>query len=160
MKTTILDGLNHQDSLQNSPIDERDAEKGLVSLFTSFFKIFKARMVFHLLHRDRAHFLRHQTGEPLVNRHAQGADALRAQSKRGGQDQVGAIRLEEIRRTYVGLKSLSDQRDNIHQSFSRVAGFGSQRRDFFQSQNVIRSQVRVLSLTHDLNPFVIILLNT
>ena len=93
-KTTILDGLDDQDTLQNSPIDERDAEERLVSLFAGFFKIFEARMVSHLLHRDRAHFLRHQAGKPFMDRHAQGADTLGSKSKRGGQDQVGAIRLE------------------------------------------------------------------
>ena len=74
--------------------------------------------------------------------------------------QVGAIRLEQIRRADVGLEPLGDQRDDIHQSLGRLAAFGCQRGDFFQRQNVICIKQRGFGLAQGLNPFAVIIIFT
>jgi hypothetical protein len=70
-KNPGIDGLDDEHALQNAPIDERNSEERLVGILTGFPKIFEARMVLHLLDCNRAHFLRHQAREPLMDRHAQ-----------------------------------------------------------------------------------------
>ena len=56
-----------------------------------------------------------------------------------GQHQVGAVRLQQICGTDIGLKALGDQSDNIHQRFGRFAALGGQIADFLQGQDVISS---------------------
>ncbi len=87
----------------------------------------------------RPHLLGHQARQPFVQRHAQRADALGAKPERGGQHQVGAIRLQQIGGANVGLKAPGDQRHNVHERFGGLAAFGRQVADLFQSQDVTGS---------------------
>ena len=45
----------------------------------------------------------------------------------------------KIRGADVGLKTAGDQRHDVHERFSRLAAFGRQMADLFQSQDVVGS---------------------
>ena len=131
-----LDRLHHQNALQNSAIDQRHAEKGLVGLFARFAEILEARMILDLLDGHRLHLFGHQAREPFVQRHPQRADALRAQSDRRGQHQIGAVRLQQVGGANIGLEALGDQRDHVHQRLRRLAALRRKIADFLQRQNI------------------------
>ena len=95
----------------------------MVVVFAGFAEILEARMIFDLLDGHRAHLFGHQAGQAFVHRHAKRANALRAKPDGRGQHQVGAIRLQQIRRTDVGLKAPGDQGDHVHQGLGRLAAF-------------------------------------
>ncbi len=84
VKDASLDGLNHQDALQNAAVDHREAEERLIRIFTRLVKILEARMVLHLIHRDSADLFCNQPGQTLVKRQAQRADTFFTKSERGG----------------------------------------------------------------------------
>jgi hypothetical protein len=64
-------------------------------------KIFEARMISSPAPRPPDAPVRPPVPLDLHARHAQFADALRAQSERRRQHQIGAIRLQQIRRTHI-----------------------------------------------------------
>ena len=80
--------LNHQHTLQNTSIDERDPQEGLVGIFAGLAKVLEARMVLHLLHGDRTHLFRYQSGQTFVQRQPQSSDTFAAKPQRRGQHQV------------------------------------------------------------------------
>ena len=146
-KDTGRDGLHYQHALQHAAVDQRNAEKRLVSLFAGFAEIFEAWMFLYLLDRDRPHLFRDQTREAFVQPHAQSADALRAKSHARGQHQIGAVGFQQISGADVGLKTLGDQSHNVHQGFRGLAALGGEIGDFLQGQNVIMI-LRRGGLTH------------
>ena len=89
VKNARVDRLHHQNALQNAAIDQRHSQKRLVSLLARLAEIFEARMILDLLDGHRLHLFGNQAREPFVQRHPQSADALRAQSDRRGQNQIG-----------------------------------------------------------------------
>ena len=124
-KVRALDRLHDQNALHNAAIDERNAEERLVLIFAGFFEVFESRMRLHLLDRDRLHLLSYEAGQALMEAEAQGADAFGPKSERCGQDQIGAIRFEQIGGAHVGLKLRRDQRDDVHQGLGWfTSGFG------------------------------------
>ena len=128
--------LHHQHALQHAAIDQRNAQEGLVGVFAGFAEILEARMILHLLHGHRTHLLGHQARQPFMQRHAQRADAFRAQPERRGQHQIGAVRLQQIGGADVGVKSPGDQRDDVHQRLGRLAPLRREVGDFFQRQHI------------------------
>ncbi len=132
-----VDGLHDQHALQDPAIDEGNPEEGLKAFFAGFAKKLEARMVLDLLHGDRADLLGYQAGEAFVERQAEDADTLGAQSECGGQHEVGSIRLEQISRADIGLKTPGNQSDDVHEGFGRLAALGRQGADLLQSQNVV-----------------------
>src|SRR5262245_51556957 len=52
--------LNHEDTLKDAAIDERDAKKRVKLLLTRLPEIFKPRMILCLFHGNRPDLLRHQ----------------------------------------------------------------------------------------------------
>ena len=78
-------------------------------------------MRLHLLDCDRAHLLRNESGQAFVQTHAQGANALRPQTQRGREHQVGAVRLQQVGRTDIRMKTAGDQRHHVHQRFGGLA---------------------------------------
>ena len=63
----------------------------------------------------------HQPGQPFGEPHPDAADALRPEANRGGQHQIGAIRLQQVDRADVGLEPLPDQMHDVGQRFGGVA---------------------------------------
>ena len=53
-------------------------------------------MLFDLLNRDRTDLLGDQPGEPFVDAHTKSAYAFAAESERRCQNEVGAVRFEQI----------------------------------------------------------------
>ena len=122
---------------RHAAVDHRHAEKRLIVFLARFAEIFEARMRFHLMHGDRPHLFRHQSGKSFVQTQAQRTDALRPQADGGGQHEIGAVRLQQIGGANVGLEAPRDQRHNVHQSFGRLAAFLGQVADFLHGQNVM-----------------------
>ena len=54
-KNSGLNGLNDQNPLQNAPLDQGNAQKRLVGIFTGISKILEPGMVLHLFHGNRPH---------------------------------------------------------------------------------------------------------
>jgi hypothetical protein len=106
-----------ENSPQNAPFNQGNAEKRLVSILARIPKIFEPGMVLHLFHCNRPHQFRDQPGQPLMHRHPQAADALPAKSNGRSQNQVRAIRFQQVCRADVGVESLGNEGNHIHQRF-------------------------------------------
>jgi hypothetical protein len=89
-------------------------------------------MGLHLRYRNRTHLFGHQSGQTFVDRHPQAANTLTPQSYGRRQHQIGAIRLQQVRRAHVRPEPLGNQGDHIHQRFSWLASFCCQVSDFFE----------------------------
>ena len=137
MKNARIDRLHHQYALQDAPIDQWHSEERLILLLTRLQKVFVARMLADLLHRDRMDLLGDEPGQPLVERQPQSPDAFAAQPQRGGQHEIGAVGFQQIGGTDIGVETPCDQRDHVHQSLGGLAAFARKIADFLQSQNVI-----------------------
>src|SRR5437879_12761585 len=74
------------------------------------------------------------------------AHAARTKSERRGQNEVGAVRLQEVRRADVRLKSPRDQRHHIHQRFRRLAALRCQVIDFIETEYLIAGKVHARAL--------------
>ena len=133
LENARLNGLYHEHALKDAAVDQRNAQKRLVLFFARLAEKFESGMLAYLVHRDWANLLRHKARETFVQREAQRADALAAQSQRGGEHEVGAVRLQQIGRTNVGVEAPRNQGHHIHQSFGGLAAFPRQISDFFQS---------------------------
>ena len=144
-----FDGLHHQNSLQNAPFNQGNAEKRLVSILARIPKILEPGMVLHLFHRNRPHQFRDQPGQPLMHRHPQAADALPAKSNGRRQHQVRAIRFQQICRADVGVESLGNEGNHIHQRFGGLPALRRQVRNFIQRQHadlaLVHGLLRVFS---------------
>ena len=117
--------------MQHAAIDERDAKKRMIVIFAGFAEIFEPRMVLRLFHGDRPHLLGDKSRQAFVQRHAQRADALRAQAHRGRQHQIRAVRLQQIGGANIGLEAAGDQRNHVHQRLGGFAALLREIRDFF-----------------------------
>ena len=71
-----------------------------------------------------------------MDRHSQIADALPPKADGCGQHQIGPVRLKQIGRTNLSLKSLGDQGDDIHQGLGGLALRRRKVGDFLQSEDV------------------------
>jgi hypothetical protein len=116
-----IDRLNDENALQDSSIDERDIEKGLIRLFSGLTEVFEAWVASYLCQCNRAYLLRDQTGEAFMHTHPKSANTTRAQPERRSQRKVGSVRFEQIRRTNICLEPFGNQRHNVHEGLSRLA---------------------------------------
>ena len=146
-KARGLDRLHHQHALQHAAVDSGHAQKRLVGIFARFAEIFEARMAGDLLHGYRAHLLGNQSGQTFVERQPQRADTFGAQTHRGGQHQIRAVRFQQIGGTHIGFGARRNQRDDVHQRFSRFAAGFCKVPDFFQRQDIV-GITRVDGLSH------------
>jgi hypothetical protein len=89
-------------------------------------------MRLHLRNRNWTHLLRNQTGQAFVDRHPQAANTLAPQSHSRRQYQIGAIRLQQVRRAHIRPEPLGNQGDHIHQRFRWLASFRCEVPNFFE----------------------------
>ena len=75
-------------------------------------------MVLDLADGDRLHLLGDKSGQSFVDCHAQDADAFTAKADGCCQNEVGAIRLEQIGRANVGSEPLRNKSDDVHEGLS------------------------------------------
>jgi hypothetical protein len=92
-------------------------------------------VVLHLADRDRLHLLGNKSGQSFIDRHAQISDALATKADGCGQNEVGAVRLEQISRTDVGSEPGRDQSDDVHEGLCRLASVNRQMFNFFPRQH-------------------------
>ena len=78
----------------------------------------------------------HQAGKTFVDGHAQFADALAAKADGCRQHKICAVGFQQIGGTNVGLKSLGDQGDDVHQGLGGLAFFRREVGDFLESEDV------------------------
>jgi hypothetical protein len=131
-------GLNDQYALQDSAIDQRNAEKSFVAVFAGFAKIFESRMFLCVSERERSQLFGDQTRETFVQCHSQSADALGFQAARRREYEIRSVRLKQVNRADVGLESPSDKSDYVAERFGRLTAVFSEIPNFFESQNVLR----------------------
>ena len=108
----------------------------MVHLFAGLLEVLEAGMVADILDGDGQHLLGDQAGEALADGHAQGADAARMQAEGGGQDQVRAIRLQQIGGADVGAEARGDQGDDVHEGVGRLAALLGEVGDLFHGQDM------------------------
>jgi hypothetical protein len=132
-----LHGLNHQNALQHPAIDERNSQERLVIILAGFAEVLEARMIPDLFHGHGADLFRDQAGESFIDCHAQLADAFPAQPERCGQDEIGAVGLQQVGGANIGAKPSGNQGDHVHQGLGRLAGLRRQVRDFLPGQHVV-----------------------
>ena len=130
-------GLHDEDTLQDSAVDQRHAEEGVVHLFAGLLEVLETGMVGDVRDGDRQHLLGDQAGEAFAERHAQRADAARVQAERGGEDQVGAVGLQQISRADIGAEAHGDQGDDVHQGVGRLAALLGEVGDLLHRQDMI-----------------------
>ncbi len=68
--------------------------------------------------------------------HTQFADALPAKADGCCQHQICAVGFEQVGRTNVGLKSLGDEGDDVHQGLGGLAFLRREVGDFLESEDV------------------------
>jgi hypothetical protein len=100
-------------------------------------------MLRHVFDGHRHHSFRHQPGQPLVQAHAQLADAARVQPQGRGQHQVRSVRFKKVRRAHIGPEPRGNQRYNAHQGVGRLAAFLGEVGYLLQSQNVVGARLFV-----------------
>ena len=98
-------------------------------------EVLEARMVHHIIDRNRLHLFRDQAGEPLAQGHAQRADRTGMQAQGRREHHVRAIRLEQVGRAHIRPEPFGNQCHNIHQRIGRLAALSSEIRKLFQRQN-------------------------
>ena len=109
-------------------------------------------MIPNLFDGNRAHLFSDKTGQSLMEPHAQRADALRTKPYRGGQDQRGSIRFKQISRADIRLKTAGNQRNDVGESFCRLAGLRGERFEIFECQYMSRVAF-ICGSAHLSNPF-------
>ena len=129
---TGLDRLDDEHALQQSALDDRHAEKRAIRVFARFRKVLEAGMCGGIGDELRSEAFGDQTREPFRQAHPDAPDAFRAQADRRREHQVGAVGLQEIDRTDVGLESPLDQVDDVVQRLGRVPARRHQPADFLE----------------------------
>ena len=129
-KDAAILGLNYQNTLQDTTVDERHTEEGVVDLFAGFDEVLETGMIFDLFDGDGQNLFGDQAGQAFVERHAQGADTSWVQTQGRSQDQVRSIRLQQIGGADVGSEPGCDQCDDIHEGVGRLAAFFGEVCDF------------------------------
>ena len=128
-------GLDDENALQDSAIDEGNAEKGVVLLFAGFLEVFEAGMI----------AWRHATATGITCSATRPARPslsgmrsvpmhARVQAEGRGKHEIGAIWLKEIGRAHVGAEARGNKGDDIHQGVGGLAAFLGEVGDLFQSQ--------------------------
>lgn len=125
-----LDGLDHEHALEHAAIDERHSKERLELLFARLAEELVPRVLTDSVDGDRMHLFGDQAGETFMQRQTQRADAFAAQAEGGGENEVGAIRLQQISGTDIGVEAPGNQGDHVHQSFGGLAAFSRQIADF------------------------------
>ncbi len=101
--------------MQHSSINQGNSEKRLVGIFPRLFEILEARVGLGVFHSDGPHLLGDQSRKPFIQAEAQSPDRLRTKADGSRQHEAGSVRLEQIYRAHLGLKSPSDQLHHIYQ---------------------------------------------
>ncbi len=86
-----LDGLHDEDALQETALDDRDAEERAIQIFARLGKVLEARMAGCVGDDLRPHLFGHEPRQSFVQPHAHAADAFGFETDRGGEHQVRAI---------------------------------------------------------------------
>ena len=127
-----LDGLDHEDALQHAAIDDGHAEERSIRVLARFAEILEPRVQRRVGDDQRLQLFGHEAGEPLAEPHADAADAFGAKSDRRGEDQGGAIGLEQIHRADVGLEPRLNEVHDVRERFGGVAAPGGQPTDLLE----------------------------
>jgi hypothetical protein len=141
-KRPCVNGLDDEDTLEQASFDDRDTEERPVRIFARFGKILEARVRRCVGDELWSEAFGDKPREPLREPHPDPADAFGTQPHRCGQDQVGAIGLEQVDRTDVGAEPALDEMNDVVQGFRGVAARRHQPADFLE-----RPQRRIL-VTH------------
>ena len=134
--------LHHQRALEHAIVDEGHAQKGLERLLAGFAEVLEARVRLRVVDGDRAQLLGDQPDEPFVEPEAERADALGPQADGGGQDQVHAIRFEQIRGTDFGAETVGDEPHDAHQGLGGVDAGVGKRTEFVEREHFVDVVVR------------------
>ena len=127
-----LGGLHDEHALKHAPIDDRHAKERAIRILAGLAEVLEARVLRGVLHDDRAHLLRHQTGKPLGDSHLDAADALLSQPDGGGQHQRRTVWLEQVDRADVGSEPLLNEVDDVRERLGGVAAARNELADLFE----------------------------
>ena len=95
-KGAWLFGLHDENALEDSAVDERNTQEGMICLFAGFFEVLEARVIGCVLDGYGSYLFGDQAGEAFVESEAQRADAAWMEAEGRGQDEVGAVGFEEV----------------------------------------------------------------
>ena len=128
--------MNHQNALQHTAINEGNSQERLIIILTGFAEILETRMIPDVLNGHRANLFRNQADESFIDRHAELTDAFVAKPERRCQNEIGAVRFQQICGANIGAKPAGNQGDHIHQGLGRLAGLGRQVRNLIPRQHI------------------------
>ena len=115
-------GLHHQHALQQAAVDERDAEERAIRILAGVLEVLEARMRGRVVHDQRPQLLGDEADQAFVEPHADPADAIGLQADGGGEDQVRAVRAEQVDGADVGAEAALNELDDVGQRLGGVAG--------------------------------------
>ena len=85
---------------------------------------------------DRLHLLGDKSGQSLIDCHAQISNTFAAQPDGCGQNEIGAIRFEQIGRANIGSEPLCNQRDDVHEGLCRLTTLDRQMLNLLFRQDI------------------------
>jgi hypothetical protein len=129
---TRVDGLDHEDALQQPAVHQRYAEEGVVGIFAGLAEVLEARMPHGVGHHERLELLGDQSGQPLRRAHAHAPDTLWPQPHGSRQDEIGPVGLEKVDGAHIRIEPRLDQMDDVVQRLGRVAAAGGETADLFE----------------------------
>ncbi len=127
-----VDGLNDEDSLQETAIHDRHAQERAIRIFTGLGEVLEPRVPRRVGDELRRQLLGDESGQALGQPHPHAADAVLSQPNGRSQHEVDPIRLQQVDRTDVGLEPALNQVHDVGQRLRRVAPLGDQPGDLFQ----------------------------
>ncbi len=103
---------------------ESDEDFDALAFFSRLVEVFESRMPRRILDGDRPQLFGDHAGESFVQRHADSANALAAQSDRRGQQQVRPVLLQQIHRANVRPQTQLNCSDQLVERLLRVPRTG------------------------------------
>ncbi len=127
-----LDRLYDQHALEESAVDDRYAKERAVRILACLGEIFETRVRCGVGDELRPEPLGDEPRETLREPHPDAANAFGAEADSRRQDQIGAIRLQQVDRTDIGREPALDQMHDVVERLGGVAARRDETADFFE----------------------------
>ena len=126
--------LDDQYALDHAAVDQRHAQEGMVVFLAGLAKELETRVPGGVLDHQRPELLGHQAGQPLVQAHADLADAFRTQADRRPQHQMGPIGLDQVQGADIDLEEFLNRLNNAREDLLGPGFQGSEGQDLVTRQ--------------------------
>src|SRR5262249_52872371 len=105
-KAARFDSLNDQHALEQSPVNQGDAQKRMIRILARLGEVLESSVRGCVLNDQRHHAFSYESDQALVKPHSYFADAFLAEPDSCRQHQIGTVSFEQVDRADVGLEPL------------------------------------------------------